>query len=121
MGLGSTAARVFHAAMEQLAKVRGAYVAGALSERALVRAEAQALSLKKRPYETWTELPKRPAARASDTRQNERRDYIAHAFRHLTQQYPGESRADRRRWARSRGRRDWREACGLPEPGGVRA
>lgn len=111
MGISAVAAKAITA-------LRDAFTRGAISERQLERSEKRIIQ---REEAGLPERYGRPAAPSSDTRQNERREYIAAAFRYLTSTYPGESRAMRRAWSRRRGKREWREACGLPEPGGVRA
>lgn len=109
---------ISQAAARALTALQSAFRAGVVSLRQRERQERRILD------KDAAGLPERYGRRAAPTsgsRQNERRDAIAFAFRHLTKMYPGESRASRRQLARARGKRDWRDMRGLPEPGGARA
>jgi hypothetical protein len=58
---------------------------------------------------------RRKAAPSSGTRQNERWEWFRQACKTVTEKYPGESRAVRRRMARAMGNRIWRKEHGRDE------
>lgn len=88
--------------------------------RALRRELAHKLELDKNPlerkslpYRLWAALPKRKAAKAAPTRQCIRKTFTTAAFLAISEMYPSEPRAARRRMARSMAKAQWREKRGL--------
>lgn len=92
-----------------------AYVSGAVSERAMSKAQELAAKIQLSGRKAWRSVIWRPAASSSGSRQNERRAWIQAAFKAITERYGAEPRAVRRRMAREQGKRQWRGEHGLPE------
>lgn len=106
MGISAIAARAIMA-------LRNAFVKGFISERQLERREARIIERDEAGRPDRPERYGRPAAPSSGSRQNERRKYIARAFRGLSVEFAGELRSVRRRMARGMGKHAWRTRHGL--------
>lgn len=102
MGISAIAARAIMA-------LRNAFVTGVISARQLERREARIIE---RDEAGPPERYGRRAAASSGSRQNERREASAHAFRGLSAEFAGEPRSVRRRMARGMGKHAWRKREG---------
>lgn len=112
-------ARLVAAAMAGLSGAREAlnraFVAGDVPERTMKKVASHAEMAKLSGNRPWRGVLRRKAAPSSGTRQNERREWFRQACKTISEKYPGESRAVRRRMARAMGNRIWRKEHGLRE------
>jgi hypothetical protein len=94
----------------EVERLRLAFTAGKVSGEVLERATValgQVYATGGKSYDKWRNVVKRRGAPSSGSRQNERREWFRAAFKEITERYPGESRARRRRMAGGLGKRCW--------------